>query len=145
MLTPRTCQSRGQQTKKVNGGHNDIFKEWLTKLNVKMQKKRHVLLLPDNAPCHPANQEFPNVTMQLFPANTTSDLSLANPLIHNEMGWRTEDICHGEGSFILFSIHTLACFSIYHMGKAQIPSAFDLNRTSDMCTHYTQHHTIKLG
>lgn len=53
----------------------DIFREWLTKFNAKMQrKKRHVLLLLDNAPCHPADLEFSNVTLQFLPANTTSVL-----------------------------------------------------------------------
>ena len=38
---------------------SDIFQEWLKKFNVKMQKKkRHVLLLLDNAPCYPADLEL---------------------------------------------------------------------------------------
>ena len=53
----------------------NIFQEWLTKFNAKMQKKkRHVLLLLDNAPCHPADLEFSNVTLQFLPSNTTSVL-----------------------------------------------------------------------
>ena len=62
----------------------DIFQEWLTKFNAKMQKKKHVLLLLDNAPCHPVDLEFSNVTLQFLPSNTTSVLqSLDLGIIQN--------------------------------------------------------------
>ena len=62
----------------------DIFQEWLTKFNAKMQKKKHVLLLLDNAPCHPVDLEFSNVTLQFLPSNITSVLqSLDLGIIQN--------------------------------------------------------------
>ena len=54
---------------------SDIFVDWITKFNRKMSaKKRHVLLLLDNAPCHPADLSLSNVSVQFLPANTTSML-----------------------------------------------------------------------
>ena len=53
----------------------DIFKDWITKFNRKMQsQRRHVFLLIDNAPSHPQDLELSNVTVQFLPANTTSML-----------------------------------------------------------------------
>ena len=54
---------------------SDIFASWLERFNKKMNaKKRHVLLLLDNAPCHPSTQSLSNVSLQFLPPNTTSVL-----------------------------------------------------------------------
>ena len=52
-----------------------LFKEWLHDLNQRMIKqKRQILLLIDNAPTHPQNLAYSNVTVRFFPKNTTSKL-----------------------------------------------------------------------
>ena len=51
---------------------SEIFLDWVNILNNKMKKeKRNVLLFIDNAPSHP-KLTFSNVTLKIFPANTTS-------------------------------------------------------------------------
>lgn len=50
-----------------------IFTEWIEIFNEEMKKeKRKVLLLLDNAPCHPKNLKFSNVNVLFLPANTSS-------------------------------------------------------------------------
>ena len=51
----------------------EIFTEWLEHFNDKMKKqKREVLLLLDNAPCHPKNMKLSNVKLLFLPANISS-------------------------------------------------------------------------
>ena len=53
----------------------EVMKEVLEKLNAKLKRKgRKILLLMDNAPCHPHNlaDTFSNITIKFLPKNTTS-------------------------------------------------------------------------
>ena len=55
--------------------NTDVMKEVLEKLNAKLKRKgRKILLLMDNAPCHPHNlaDTFSNITIKFLPKNTTS-------------------------------------------------------------------------
>lgn len=53
---------------------SDLFTEWATKFNKRMvMEQRHVLLLLDNAPCHP-HLKLSNVKLVFLPAHTTSVL-----------------------------------------------------------------------
>ena len=53
----------------------EVIKEVLEKLNAKLKRKgRKILLLMDNAPCHPHNlvDTFSNITIKFLPKKTTS-------------------------------------------------------------------------
>ena len=53
----------------------EVMKEVLEKLNAKLKTKgRKILLLMDNAPCHPHNlaDTFSNITIKFLPENMTS-------------------------------------------------------------------------
>ena len=53
---------------------SEIFKNYLTKINMKMiDQDRHILLFIDNCPAHP-QLVFSNIKLQFLPANTTSRL-----------------------------------------------------------------------
>ena len=63
-----------EATKKawMNG---DVFKKYLEKFNACMKKQRRkVLLVMDNAPCHPKNVELSNVELLFLPAHSTSKI-----------------------------------------------------------------------
>ena len=53
----------------------DVSKEVLEKLNAKLKRRgQKILLLMDNAPCHPHNlaDTFSNITIKFLPKSTTS-------------------------------------------------------------------------
>ena len=55
------------------GMTTSIFLPWLKDWISELQKKgRKILLLIDNATCHPTDTDFGNITVQFLPANTTS-------------------------------------------------------------------------
>ena len=55
--------------------NTEIMKDMLARLNEKLKrKKRKILLLMDNASCHPPSiaHSFSNITIKFLPKNTTS-------------------------------------------------------------------------
>ena len=55
--------------------NTEIMKDVLARLNEKLKrKKRNILLLKDNAPCHPPSiaDSFSNISIKFLPKNTTS-------------------------------------------------------------------------
>ena len=52
-----------------------LFDDWLVCVNqIMIKQKRKILLFIDNAPCHNADIEYFNISLKLFPPNTTSKL-----------------------------------------------------------------------
>ncbi|CAF2189462.1 unnamed protein product [Rotaria magnacalcarata] len=52
-----------------------LFDDWLVCVNqIMIKQKRKILLFIDNAPCHNADIEYSNISLKLFPPNTTSEL-----------------------------------------------------------------------
>jgi hypothetical protein len=52
-----------------------VFQDWLRKFNQRMKNEgRNVLLMLDNAPCHPKECQLTNVKVVFLPPNTSSKL-----------------------------------------------------------------------
>lgn len=108
-LKPRCFRNLDQRKLPVSWHANNkawmtsaIFSDWIQDLNKTMKRQhRQILLLIDNAPTHPPEWNLSNVTVQFFPANTTSKLQ---PL---DQGIIWSFKCHFKSRLVAFLLNNI--------------------------------------